>query len=294
MNKRKMNMIKTEKDHREDSKSEPADHKWMSPLGPWIHTLPKKVPPAFRAYRQFNDPMLRPMSGAKERIRGHLVDHFSEKKMPDKVARVLGKYKLLNLKEIIESFEFFQRVRHRVSTSVIADLCCGHGLVGILFALLDRRVTDVYLVDIEFPKSSKRVEEAISELGSWVKPKIHRLTRTVKRVDEVLPPGTGVVAVHACGVRTDWSIQAALRLNGSFAVMPCCYAQQTYIGPAAIKNHLGSALSIDIQRTYQIESADCQVSWQEIPGEITPMNRIISASPSISSISSISKSHDLK
>ena len=63
--------------------------------------------------------------------------------------------------------------------------------------------------------------------------------------------------------------------------MPCCYAHQVYQGPDTLKKHLGVSLCIDIQRTMNLEKNNYAVDWQEIPPEITPKNRIISASPKL-------------
>jgi hypothetical protein len=207
------------------------------------------------------------MAGAQVRPHPSVTRFFPSEGIADKIARKLGEHKLLNIKELTESFEFFQRVRHRVSREVVADLCCGHGLVGMI------------LVDLKFPSSSLKLERALSELGPWLSPKVSRLERSVKGVGGALPKGAGVVAVHACGARTDWSLQAAHVSGGPLAVMPCCYAQQSYRGPETIRRQLGAGLSIDIQRTYDLEARGYQVSWQELPPEVSPMNRIISASP---------------
>ncbi len=246
---------------------------------PWVRALPMIEQPAFRAYRQFNAPDLRPLAGAMTRPLPHATRFFPSDSMPDKVARAIGGSRSLSVKELTESFEFFQRVRHRLNGRVVADLCCGHGLVGMLFGLLEREVEEVVLVDLKFPESSRKVEEALCEVGPWLRGKVRRLTRSVKGVGPLLPEGAGVVAVHACGARTDWAIEAALVTRGPFAVMPCCYAQQTYRGPNAIRLNLGAGLGIDIQRTYDLEAIGYQVSWQEVPPEVTPMNRILAASP---------------
>ena len=254
-------------------------------VAPWVDARPHVDRPSFRAYRQFNDPALRPMAGAQVRLYPSPTRFFPSEGIADKIARKLGEHKLLNVKELTESFEFFQRVRHRVRRAVVADLCCGHGLVGMLFGLLERRVERVILVDLTFPASSRRLEAALSELGPWLSPKLTRIERDVRGVGPQLPEGAGVVAVHACGARTDWSIKAAQHTGGPLAVMPCCYAQQSYRGPEALKRHLGVGLSLDIKRTYDLEGRGYQVSWQELPPEVSPMNRIISASPPRGSVS---------
>lgn len=260
---------------------------------PWLKSLPHQVQPAFRAYRQFNalrDQVdfghddhdealdLARLCSVKSRLNQDKLNFFSSPKMPDKIARLLGEAQALDVKEVIESFEFFQRVRHRVSRKVLVDLCCGHGLVGMLFALLERRVEQVYLLDLKFPQSSFNIEKILNDEWPWLSPKLKRIERSVKGADQVLPFGAGSVAVHACGARTDWAIAVAQALQGPLAVMPCCYAHQVYRGPETLKRHLGVNLCVDIQRTEDLENLGYRVDWQEIPSEITPKNRIISAS----------------
>ena len=263
-------------------------------MPPWLNTLPHHPKPAFRAYRQFNqqrdqlefgpdrhDGESSVLCSVKSRLNQDKLIHFSSERMPDKIARLLGEAQLIDTKEVIESFEFFQRVRHRISRSVVVDLCCGHGLVGMLFALLERKVEQVILLDMKFPESSYKVETLLNQTWPWVSPKIHRLQRSVKGAAADLPQNAGVVAVHACGARTDWSIEVARQLGGPLAVMPCCYAHQVYQGPDTLKKHLGVTLCVDIQRTMSLEINQYSVDWQEIPPEITPKNRIISASPAM-------------
>ena len=249
---------------------------------PWLNSLPHRDRPAFRAYRQFNlirdeldfgydrhdeeakDQSRRNLCSVKSRLNTDKLSYFKTDQMPDKVARLLAESSALDTKEVIESFEFFQRVRHRISRETIIDLCCGHGLVGMLFALLERRVKEVYLLDLKFPKSSQRIEALINEQWPWVSAKVKRVTRSVKGAAASLPKDAGVVAVHACGARTDWAIDVALKLGGPVAVMPCCYAHQVYQGPETLKRHLGVSLCVDIQRTMKVEESGV-IDWQEIP-----------------------------
>ena len=286
------------------------------PTPAWLSTLPHQEPAAFRAFRQFNtldhfttklgfgedihkDPEghqdgssrststqvisetthERSICAVKSRLNQSNLAYFDSPRMPDKIARVLGEAQLLDIKEVVESFEFFQRVRHRINRPDIVDLCCGHGFVGMLFALLERRVERVYLLDRTFPASSYRIEEALNKVWPWVSPKLTRLECSVKGAAHRLPKDAGVVAVHACGARTDWALDVALELGGPLAVMPCCYTHQVYQGPETLKRHLGVTLCVDIQRTLNLNARGYQVDWQEIPHVITPKNRIIAASP---------------
>ena len=276
----------------------------------WFSTLPHQKPSSFRAFRQFNtldisaktidfgpdthstqesdqkpssmpSSLIDPQSicSVKNRLNRDKLRYFDSDRMPDKVARILGQDQLVDIKEVVESFEFFQRTRHRISRSNVVDLCCGHGLVGMLFALLERRVDRVYLLDNRFPLSSKRIETALNDIWPWVSPKITRLECSVKDAAHLLPKEAGVVAVHACGARTDWALDVAIELGGPLAVMPCCYTHQVYQGPITLKRHLGVALCVDIQRTLMLSTRGSQVDWQEIPQVITPKNRIIAATP---------------
>ena len=61
--------------------------------------------------------------------------------------------------------EFFERVRTRMRAKSIADLCCGHGLTGLLFAAFERDVEHVTLIDYRKPKSYEVLLEAISEVA---------------------------------------------------------------------------------------------------------------------------------
>ena len=246
----------------------------------WMRGIPQNPSPTFKAYRQFNQAELSHHAGRRERDFNLIPVLFNRDHIADEIARVLGAARAVNLKEIIESFEFFQRIRKRVRRPVVADFCCGHGLVGILFALLERSVEEVYLLDLAFPKAQARMIEALSSKWPWIESKLRYCKRDVKGSGLILPKKSGIIAVHACGARTDWAIDAAIEVGGPIAVMPCCYAKraQTKARPP-IERHLGVQLGVDIERTYQLEALGYEVVWQFIPNIITPMNRIIAASP---------------
>ena len=74
-----------------------------------------------------------------------------------RLARALAARSAINLKEWLESFEFFARTRKHVRADVVADLCCGHGLTGLLFAIFDKKVQRVLLVDARRPRASTRL-----------------------------------------------------------------------------------------------------------------------------------------
>jgi hypothetical protein len=233
----------------------------------------------FKAFRNFNDPELRPLSGVRARIHPDSAEYFPGDGLPQRIARALAARKALPVKELFESFEFFERTRRRARAAQMADLCCGHGLTGVLFAAFERRVERVLLVDRRRTASFDTVLEAVASEAPWVRDKVEYLERSVERIAEVLPQGTSVLAVHACGVRTDRCIDAGLATGGRMALMPCCYYRTASDAPRALREALGRRDATDVHRTYRLEAAGYKVDWSSVPAEITAMHRILVAVP---------------
>jgi hypothetical protein len=100
---------------------------------------------------------------------------FGRDTLPDRLARALAERKAIDMREFCESFEFFTRIRGKLMKSMlgslehqkacrdkgqahgvevaVADLCCGHGLTGLLFAVFEKGIDRVYLVDWKKPQS---------------------------------------------------------------------------------------------------------------------------------------------
>lgn len=194
-----------------------------------------------------------------------------------RLVRELARARAVPVKEAFESFEFFERARRHVRAERIADLCCGHGLTGVLFAAFERRVERVDLVDRRIPASAERVLEAVRRVAPWVDEKVVLHERRLRGIEQELAPGTGVVAVHACGLRTDRCLDVALALGGPLAVMPCCYPEARSEAPPTLVQHLGAEIAFDVDRTYRLERAGYRVRWDAVPAEITPMARMLVA-----------------
>ncbi len=230
-------------------------------------------------FREFNTPEYREYGGLKCRIDASCLEHFAGNRLAVHFVHALAAERAIKLKEVFESFEFFARVRRRVRAKHMADLCCGHGLTGIVFAMMERQVEQVTLLDTTRPRNHDKVMAAALAVAPWVKDKIRYLEVPVQQAASVLEPDTSLVAVHACGVRTDRCIEAAIELRGPIAVMPCCYQQTGKDAPRGLFRALGRSLSTDVQRTYTLEDAGFDVEWTGIPAEITPMNRVMVAIP---------------
>lgn len=237
--------------------------------------LPETRPAAFRVFRRFNDPELRALTGLKFKLGERSLTYFPTDSLPDRLARALAERRAIPIKELFESFEFFARVRRSVRGKQMADLCCGHGLTGLVFAMLEKEVERVTLIDKRRPKTFDLTYGAMIEVAPWVKDKIQFIETDLSQAPQHLARQTALLAVHACGKRTDGALALAAELGSTIAAMPCCYFGTADGAPTALLETFGKELASDIQRTYRLEAAGYQVRWTYIPKEITARNRIL-------------------
>lgn len=238
---------------------------------------------AFRAFIQFNHTPADALVSSTSRLSPHSGrETFGGTSLPDRCARALVEAYALPVKEIVESFEMFERVRDVARKPTMIDLCAGHGLLGVVFAAFERSVERVVLIDRATPKNHERVMAAMAEVAPWVKKKVERRTvdaegweAAVKEVGEE----AAVVSAHACGELTDQVLAAAVSSRLPVAVMPCCYPWRTCPGPDVLRGALGVELAHDVDRTYRLERQGYRVLWRRIPESITKMNRIIVGRP---------------
>ncbi len=238
---------------------------------------------AFRAFRQLNDPRLARLARLRKRFDrkalARLLEPADPPSLTDRLVIELAERGALPIKELFESFEFFERVRRRTRAPAVADLCCGHGLTGILFAVFSRPVQRVLLLDQRRPKSHDKVLAAATAAAPWIEGRVRFVEVPLKRASEHLEPGCSLVAVHACGVRTDRCIDLAISRRAALAVMPCCYFGTGRKAPRALRKAFGAELATDIDRTYRLQQAGFEVDWTEVPKAITAMNRVLVALP---------------
>jgi hypothetical protein len=233
----------------------------------------------FRFFRQFDGAETSVAPSSRSRLRPVDARWFPGDGLGERLARELCALRAVPLKEMLEAFEFFVRVRRRVRAPVVADLCCGHGLVGVLYALYERKVEQVLLLDRRQPDSWQRVAEAARKVGPWTADKITYRQARLEHAAEHIPSGSALVAVHACGLRTDRVLELAIAVEGPVAVLPCCRPHGRHPAPEGLRNALGADLAIDVDRTYTLERAGYRVRWDAIPAAITPMHRILMAVP---------------
>ena len=63
-------------------------------------------------------------------------------------------------------------MRKHVKHQCIGDLCCGHGFTGILFAVFERRVEHVPLIDAKRPVAFDAILEATAAVAPWACEKV--------------------------------------------------------------------------------------------------------------------------
>lgn len=232
---------------------------------------------SFRLLRHLNTPEGALCLGYRGYTDERSMRYFPGDGLAERFVHALAARNAVPMKEVLESFEFFAAVRREVRAPQVADLCAGHGLVGALFALYEREVERVILVDRAPPANRAKVLAALREVGPWTEAKVQQ--RDVRLADCVLVPGTSVVSVHGCGERTDAAIDLGLAAGGALAVMPCCRAHRRARSSPAVAREVGHDLAIDIDRTYRMERAGYRVRWSQIPEGITPMNRVLVGRP---------------
>jgi hypothetical protein len=205
--------------------------------------------------------------------------YFDSDRMGDKLVRALAMDEVIPVKEILESCEFFERVRKEIRAETIADLCCGHGLLGILFGVFERRTKHVILIDTTEPPCQRKLLKQVAQIAPWIQDKLQLKIGKIDTVQQIPHENTSIVSSHACGLLTDQCIETAISINGNVAVMPCCYPKHQCPAPRALQFALGHEVAFDVDRTYRLENANYHVRWTSIPNQITPMNRIIIGRP---------------
>lgn len=229
----------------------------------------------------------------------------------------------VDVKEVAESMEFYLRTRKRLlasakkklklskgegddcqtfeSSITVHDLCCGHGLTGMLFAACNpQKRVQAMLVDQTEPPSHQVLRTILTEVCPWLS-ETDSIRFTAQSLDSLLKATTTMnddearsssassagaashhattlaISTHACGSLTDDVLKFAVSSHAcGIAVMPCCYTGTDKGAPYGIKRALGVSWAADIRRSFYLqEEHGYHSDFSNIPSEITPMNRII-------------------
>lgn len=126
---------------------------------------------------------------------------FSSDRFGDKLARALMDAQVLAFKELLESFEVFEHLRRAVRAPVVVDLCCGHGLVGMLYGIHHKDVEAVHLVDRTQPASVPKILSALDPVAPWLRAKVTYAEADIRTV--ALPEGAALLGIHAAPANRD-------------------------------------------------------------------------------------------
>jgi SAM-dependent methyltransferase len=213
---------------------------------------------------------------SKNRLNERLLPQFPGDGLFDRVARSVCRAGCLPRKELYEAWEVARRVRRRFRGGRVIDLACGHGLLAHLLLLLDDSSPVALGIDRCIPASAARLAAALEE--TW--PRLNGRVQLVQAELETIPLEQGdlVVSVHACGGLTDLVLERAMVAGARVAVLPCCHdLDKADLG--GLQGWLDGPLAMDVMRAGRLRTGGYRVVTQQIPGDITPKNRLLMAEP---------------
>lgn len=213
---------------------------------------------------------------SRNRLTEYCLPTFAGETFFDRIGRAVCRAGCLPRKELFEAWEVARRVRRRFRGGRILDLACGHGLLAQLLLLLDDTSPEALAVDLRIPKSAAALEASLLETWPRLQGRVHFLETDLRKVP--LEPGDVVVSAHACGGLTDLVLERAADVGARVAVLPCCHA----LGKGdlgGLEGWLDGPLAMDVTRVARLRERGYRVFTHQIPGDITPKNRLLLAEP---------------
>lgn len=216
------------------------------------------------------------MLSSHERLSSRDLHRFATDSLHDAIGRVVCEAACLPRKEFYESWAVATKVLRRHRGGRIVDLAGGHGLVGWMMALMDRKTTAVLVVDTRLPKSAGRLHAALSARWTGLGERIRYEQRSLDQV--VIDPTDRVLGVHACGGLTDRVLDKAVQAGARVAVLPCCQSHGK-LDSGGLTGWLDDDLAIDVVRACRLRQSGYAVHTLHIDPAITPKNRLLLGTP---------------
>lgn len=235
---------------------------------------------SFKFFPQLNNVAYRGWMNSRSGASNSILECFQSQSLQDRLASRILLESTIPMKEVLECCEFFARIRKDVRAECVVDLCCGHGLLGILFAIFEKKTDRVILLDKTTPPSRLELLKSAAELAPWINDKITQIESSIETPGKWLEPGSAIVSAHACGRLSDQCITCAIKSGGPIGILPCCYPRSACPAPLSLQSALGLEMAYDVDRTYRLKTAGYHVRWSLIPEDITPMNRVITGKKS--------------
>lgn len=211
---------------------------------------------------------------SRSRLNERLLFRFPGESLFDRIARAVCRAGCLPRKELYEAWEVARRVRRGFRGGRVVDLACGHGLLASILLLLDDSSPTALGVDRRLPESAARLAAVLEE--EW--PRLRGRVQLEEADLETVPLERDdlVVSVHACGGLTDLVLERALSAGARVAVLPCCHdLDGRDLG--GLQGWLNGPLALDVLRAERLRAAGYRVMTRQIPGDITPKNRLLMA-----------------
>ncbi len=213
---------------------------------------------------------------SRNRLTERLLPQFAGDTLFDAIARAVCRAGCLPRKELYEAWEVARRVRRRFRGGRIIDLACGHGLLAQILLLLDDSSPEALAVDLRIPESAALLGACLTEAWPRLKDRVNFVQADLEEVpvhrDDL------IVSVHACGRLTDLVLDRAVAAGARVAVLPCCH-DLNGADLGGLQGWLAGPLAMDVVRAERLRSQGYRVFTQQIPGDITPKNRLLLAEP---------------
>lgn len=215
---------------------------------------------------------------SRNRLTKKLLHKFTGDTLFDAIARAVCHAGCLPRKELYEAWEVARRVRRRFRGGRIVDLACGHGLLAQILLLLDDSSPVALAVDRQIPKSAASLAVSLSDAWPRLQDKIQFVETDLR--DVKLHHDDVIVSAHACGGLTDLILGRAAEAGARVAVLPCCHdLKDADLG--GLEGWMDGPLAMDAVRVSRLRSLGYRVFTQQIPGDITPKNRLLMAEPEL-------------
>ncbi|MEW5819565.1 MAG: class I SAM-dependent methyltransferase [Cyanobacteriota bacterium] len=212
----------------------------------------------------------------KNHLDARYSTYFNSNTVIDKLSLAICDADFLSKKEYCESVEVLRQVQRFIKSNQnvnIYDICGGHGFVGILLALLSRGVKKSFIVDLKKPVAYEKIMKCASFVNENIVEKVEFLQQDYNDID--FEPNSIIIAIHACGTRSDSIINLAIKKNMAFVIMPCCYTKESL--PYGLKRFTevyDLKDFVDISRINTGFNSGYDVFIRKISSKVTPMNKI--------------------
>ncbi|WLT32724.1 methyltransferase [Geothrix sp. PMB-07] len=213
---------------------------------------------------------------SRNRLTEHSLALFAGPSLFDAIARAVCRAGCLPRKELFEAWEMARRVRRRFRGGRIIDLACGHGLLAQVLLLLDDRSPGAVAADRRLPPSAATLHAALCDAWPRLRGRVQFVETDLQNVP--LEAQDVVVSAHACGGLTDVILARAAEAGARVAVLPCCHdLARGDLG--GLEGWMEGPLAMDATRVAHLRARGYRVFTQQIPGDITPKNRLLLGEP---------------